>query len=234
MLRSQIVMLLDAAKGHRNSRETDMRHTVFQPTVALLVLAMALQGGTTAPPVVAEQLISQQMVHDWLPWPDFILPGHPLIRVVEQILAGDWQKQPPWKLPMLVNALQKDVMQCTITAYCSQCPDGGGKRTRWGSPVRRGICAADAAYWGPGSVIWVGPPISEVLIVEDTGSAIKGPNRFDVCMEGCHEMCERIGKRQSSYVPLYWVPPRAAWGTKPPGWHPPVWALPVEPADYDG
>ncbi len=210
-----------------------MRIGITQPAAAIL-LGMALVGTLAAAPSVADELIAQQMVHDWLPWPDFILPGHPLIPVIKQILAGDWQKQPPWKLPMLVNALQKDALQCTITAYCSQCADGGGKWTRWGSPVRRGICAADAAYWGPGSVIWIGPPISEVLIVEDTGSAIKGPDRFDVCMEGNHEMCLRIGKRQAIYVPLYWVEPRSNWGTKPAGWQPPVWATPTEPGDYGG
>jgi len=200
----------------------------------VLLLAALLAGALSAVPAAAEELVAQQTVHDWLPWPDFILPGHPLIPVVEQLLTGDWQRQPPWKLPMMVNALQKDVMECTITAYCSQCPDGGGKWTRWGSPVRRGICAADADYWGPGSVIWIGPPINEVLIVEGTGSAIQGPDRFDVCVEGSHDMCRRIGKRGAVYVPLHWVEPRAKWGSKPAGWQPPVWAHPVDPSEYGG
>ena len=188
--------------------------------------------GLMAVPAQAQDLAMLQGEYRWLPWPDFILPGHPLIPVVESILTSDFSEQPPWKLPMMVNALQKDVMDCTITAYCSQCPDGGGRRTRWGTHLRRGICAADADYWGPGSVIWVGSPINEVLIVEDTGSAIQGPDRFDVCMEGDHSMCGRVGKRAAIYVPLYRVEPRSNWGSKPAGWHPPIWATPEDEVAY--
>jgi len=148
--------------------------------------------------------------------------------VVERVLEGDWRKQPEWKLPMLVNGLSKSPEDCTITAYCSQCCDGGGYYTRWGSHVRRGICAADPRYWGPGSVVWIGAPVNEVCIVEDTGGAIKGPHRFDVCMEGAHDMCERIGRSRTIYVPLHRVEPTSRWGDKPAGWQPPVWARPPE------
>jgi 3D (Asp-Asp-Asp) domain-containing protein len=164
--------------------------------------------------------------HSWLPWPDVWPAEHPLVQVVERVLEGDWQRQPAWKLPMLVNGLKKKTEQCTITAYCSQCFDGGGQYTRWSSPVRRGICAADPRYWGPGSVIWMGPPINEVLIIEDTGGAVKGPHRFDVCMEGSHQMCAQIGYTDTIYVPLHRVPPTSRWGCKPDGWEPPVWAYP--------
>ena len=196
--------------------------------ITILILAAALTGASGIAPVAADDLTALRSEFAWLPWPDFILPGHPLIPVVERLLDGEWYKQPPWKLPMLVNALQKDVLECEITAYCSQCADGGGQWTRWGSHVRRGICAADPKYWGPGSVVWIGPPVNEVVIVEDTGSAVKGPNRFDICMEGNHQMCIRIGRRAATYVPLYRVPPKKRWGTKPAGWHPPVWATPPE------
>ncbi|MEA3403752.1 MAG: 3D domain-containing protein [Armatimonadota bacterium] len=165
--------------------------------------------------------------HSWLPWPEEKeVADHPLKPVVRSVLAGERGKQPDWKLPMVVNGLRKEPQQCMITAYCSKCCDGGGRYTRWGSPVRRGICAADPDYWGPGSVIWIGAPVNEVLIVEDTGGAIQGPHRFDVCMEGAHYMCREIGYSETIYVPLHRVPPKAHWGQKPRGWHPPVWCTP--------
>jgi len=201
------------------------------PSAALrrMVLAGALVALACALAIPAFAGLTELAVQfPWLPWPSVWPAEHPLVPVVERVLEGDWQKQPAWKLPMLVNGLGKSPEACTITAYCSQCCDGGGRYTRWGSKVRRGICAADPAYWGPGSVIWVGPPVNEVCIVEDTGGAIKGPNRFDICMEGAHEMCNRIGRSTTIYVPLHRVPPTRNWGDKPRGWHPPVWATPPD------
>jgi len=153
---------------------------------------------------------------------------HPLGLVVGRIMAGEAGQQPAWKLPMLANGLRKQPLTCTITAYCERCPDGGGRRTRWDSPIRRGIVAADPRYWGPGSVVWIGGPINETLVVEDTGSAIKGPNRFDVCATGNHQLCRTVGKlAHVTYVPLYRVPVQRSWGQKPKGWQPPLW-LPEE------
>ncbi len=203
-------------------------------TLILLGLVALLAGAICVGPALAEDLAMLAQDHSWLPWPEFVLPGHPLIPVVEGLLTGDWDKQPAWKLPMLVNGLQKDVEDCTITAYCSQCHDGGGRYTRWGSRTHRGICAADPRYWGPGSVIWIGAPVNEIVVVEDTGGAVKGPNRFDVCMEGNHEMCNVIGKRGATYVPLHRVPPKRRWGTKPAGWHPPIWAMPPDDVAVGG
>ena len=171
------------------------------------------------------QLTSIAAEHTWLPWPSVWPAAHPLAPVVERVLESDWAAQPAWKVPMLVNGLSKQPLECSITAYCSQCCDGGGRYTRWGSPVRRGICAADPRYWGPGSVVWIGEPVNEVCIVEDTGSAIKGPHRFDICMEGAHDMCYEIGRRKTTYVPLHRVPPPTRWSDKPKNWSPPVWKL---------
>lgn len=149
---------------------------------------------------------------------------HPLAEVVARVAAGEMGEQPAWKLPMLANGLRKQPLKCTITAYCERCPDGGGRITRWGSPIRRGEVAADPRYWGPGSVVWIGAPINETLVVEDTGSAIKGPHRFDVCATGNHTLCRTIGiQRNVTYVPLYRTPPYRRWGQKPKGWHPPIW-----------
>lgn len=192
--------------------------------LATIIVALA----AIAPASAHTDIYDLTAAHPWLPWPDVWASDHPLLPVVESVLRGDWRKQPAWKLPMLVNGLRKEPEQATITAYCSQCCDGGGRYTRWGSRVRRGICAADPRYWGPGSVIWIGPPVNEVVIVEDTGGAIRGPWRFDVCMEGNHAMCERIGRTTTICVPLYRVEPTSRWGDKPAGWHPPIWALPPD------
>ncbi|MGC9318854.1 MAG: 3D domain-containing protein [Armatimonadota bacterium] len=193
----------------------------------LAVLTLAV----LATPALAQfaQIDRLAASHSWLPWPEEQVTDHPLEQVVTSVLTGEHGEQPDWKLPMLVNGLRKQPEQCTITAYCSRCCDGGGRYTRWGSPVRRGICAADPDYWGPGSVVWIGPPVNEVLIVEDTGGAIQGPHRFDVCMEGAHYMCREIGYSETVYVPLHRVPPKARWGQKPQGWHPPVWCTPSDP-----
>lgn len=193
---------------------------------AMMVAMLALIA--TAVMAAPKSLQALAAEHPWLPWPGEQIEGHPLEPVVEGVLTGEYGDQPAWKLPMLVNGLRKGVEQCTITAYCSDCCDGGGTTTRWGSPVRRGICAADPDHWGPGSVIWVGPPVNEVLVVEDIGGAIQGPHRFDVCMEGAHYMCERIGISTTVYVPLHRVPPTSQWGEKPEDWHPPVWATPPD------
>ena len=59
-------------------------------------------------------------------------------------------------------------------------------------------------------------------LVMDTGSAIKGENRFDVCVTGHHALCDEIGKRHSSFIVLYRVSPKGNWGDKPCGWEPPI------------
>ena len=124
-----------------------------------------------------------------------------------------------------MTGLQNEPRKAKVTAYSSRCPDGGGPRTRWGTRVRRGICAADPRYWGPGSVIWMDEPINSVLIVEDTGSAIKGRDRFDVSFATDAAACRRFGVRRLTYVPLYVAAPTRRWGTKPANWAPPASAV---------
>ncbi|MGI5818784.1 MAG: 3D domain-containing protein [Armatimonadota bacterium] len=193
--------------------------------VLLAAVTCALLVSLAAPAFAGTSALAAK--HSWLPWPSVWPADHPLAPVVERVLKNNWRAQPEWKLPMLVNGLNKEPENCKITAYCSQCFDAGS-RTRWGSPVRRGIAAADPKYWGPGSVVWIGPPVNEVVVIEDTGGAIKGPHRFDVCMEGSHDMCYEIGVRTTTYVPLHRVPPTSRWGTKPADWEPPVWACPPD------
>jgi len=148
---------------------------------------------------------------------------HPLADVVRGVIAGELGEQPPWKLPMLANGLRKKPLEATITGYTELDP-GCTMWTAWGSHVRRGIVAADRRYWGPGSVVWIGPPICETLIVEDVGGAIKGPHRFDVCFTGNRPAACALGlRRHITYVPLHREPPRRRWAPKPKGWHPPMW-----------
>ena len=148
---------------------------------------------------------------------------HPLADVVRRVMGGELGEQPSWKTPMLVNGLRKAPLEATVTGYTDLDP-GCTTRTAWGSRVRRGIVAADRRYWGPGSVVWIGPPICETLTVEDVGSAIKGPHRFDVCFPGDRDAARAIGlRRHVTYVPLHRVLPRRHWSAKPNGWHPPVW-----------
>jgi 3D (Asp-Asp-Asp) domain-containing protein len=191
--------------------------------LAMVWLAGVLAGACCVGPVAADDMSRLAAEHPHLPWPDARIPDHPLEPAIRGILSGQAGEQPPWKLPMLVNALQKKALAATITGYSSDCDDCGGLITRWGTPVRWGICAADPQYWGPGSVIWIGPPVNTVLIVEDTGGAVQGPHRFDVCCEGRAEMVAQIGTSQAVYVPLHRVAPRENWGVRPAGWHPPVW-----------
>jgi len=148
--------------------------------------------------------------------------GHPLEGVIAAMRAGKSTETRDWVLPLLVKALAEPVRRARITGYSSRDTDGGGFYTRWGTRVRWGICAADPAYWGPGSVIWMGEPVNQVLVVEDTGSAVKGRDRFDVCTGDNPASAAKIGLRFANYVPLYVSPPRRNWGNKPEGWRPPV------------
>lgn len=148
--------------------------------------------------------------------------GHPLEGVIAAMRAGKSTETRDWVLPLLVKALAEPMRRARITGYSSRDADGGGAYTRWGTRVRWGICAADPAYWGPGSVIWMGDPVRQVLVVEDTGSAVKGRDRFDVCTGDNPVSSAKIGSRFANYVPLYVSPPRRNWGHKPEGWRPPV------------
>lgn len=150
---------------------------------------------------------------------------HPLGQVAYRILTGEAGEQPPWKLPLVLHGLSKQPQTARCTTYCELCADGGGSRTRWGTRLRRGIVAADPRWWGPGSVVYVGPPVDEILVVEDTGGAVRGRYRFDVCVTGHHALCSTWGTFRAVCVPLYWTPPKRRWGQKPAGWHPPVWEL---------
>ena len=147
---------------------------------------------------------------------------HPLEGYIAYIRAGKSTETRDWVLPLLIKGLAIPVREARITGYSSRDSDGGGCTTRWGTHTRWGICAADPAYWGPGTVIWMGDPVNQVLVVEDTGSAIKGKDRFDVCVGDDRASSERMGCRHANYVPIYAAPPRSSWGDKPDDWRPPA------------
>jgi len=180
------------------------------------VAAMAAVGVNTSAPGNATAVLPLSA------WPQPAMPNHPLLPFIRNLIGGVYGDQPRWKLPMLLKGLTQKPSEAVITAYCEQDHDGGGSYTRWGTHIRRGICAADPRYYGPGTVVWIGEPVNESLIVEDTGSAIKGERRFDVCATGHHALCDEIGKRHSTFMVLYRVPPTSRWGDKPSGWEPPM------------
>lgn len=145
---------------------------------------------------------------------------HPLRELLDILSSPTARRQPAWKRTLVWLALNTKPRHAHITAFCPQC---GGQRTRWGTAVRPGIAAADPAFWGPGSVVWVGPPVDHILVVEDTGPAVKGLDRFDVCVSAEHEACAEIGQLSGAiYVELHRSKPRARWGRKPANWQPPV------------
>ena len=150
------------------------------------------------------------------------IKDHPLEGYIAFMRSGKSTETRDWVLPLIVKALSTPMREANITGYSSRDSDGGGPYTRWGTRTRWGICAADGRYWGPGSVIWMGDPVNQVLVVEDTGGAVKGRDRFDVCTGDNPVSSSKIGRRHANYVPLYVAPTRSAWGDKPDDWRPPV------------
>lgn len=184
-----------------------------------LPVAKALSGDATQPLSHVTDVLT---LTPQLDLPDPSGGKHILAGVIRKMWSGEFGDQPEWRLALLIQGLQHEPTTAKVTAYSTRCPDGAGPRTRWGTRVRRGICAADPRYWGPGSVVWVDAPLYNILIVEDTGSAIKGPHRFDVSFADDAAACRRFGVRKLTYVALHAVPPRRSWGTRPSSWTPPA------------
>ena len=200
------------------------------PAASTTAPAMALPPASTTAPVMAAPAVDPALV---VPAEVYIVPlpfdppadriaDHPLEWSIAAIRTGKSTETRNWVLPLLVKALSVPMRQARITGYSSRDSDGGGPYTRWGTRTRWGLCAADPRYWGPGSVIWMGDPVNQVLVVEDTGGAIKGPDRFDVCTGDDPVSSSRIGSRHANYVPLYRAEPRRSWGGKPSNWSPPL------------
>ena len=92
------------------------------------------------------------------------------------------------------GAAQQRIAKCT--AYCSKCDPSG--ITRSGKPLSTKYCAADPKYWRPGTVIKFGAPVNRIYTIEDTGSAIKGRDRFDLCV--ARGTCNKFGVKKVSYT----------------------------------
>ena len=92
------------------------------------------------------------------------------------------------------GAAQQRIAKCT--AYCSKCDPSG--ITRSGKPLSTKYCAADPKYWRPGTVIKFGAPVNRNYTVEDTGAAVKGRDRFDLCV--ARGTCNKFGVKKVSYT----------------------------------
>lgn len=86
-----------------------------------------------------------------------------------------------------------------VTAYCAKCssPD----ITRSGKKLQSNYCAADPRYWKPGTVIKFGAPVNKSYTIEDTGSAIRGRDRFDLCLSVSGKCkCNGFGVKRVPYT----------------------------------
>jgi 3D (Asp-Asp-Asp) domain-containing protein len=102
----------------------------------------------------------------------------------------------------------------TVTAYCSRCSGGVDQ---CGVPLRTGTVAADTwlhrgaapagalhAHDGRWRWYWVGDrvrfgaPLNATLTVRDCGGAIRGRDRFDLCLGNRHG-CPQWGRRHVAY-----------------------------------
>ena len=216
-------------------RHYNLVHSLIHVTLPLVAVAGLLLGGhlyltataasaTPAPAAAAAPAEQEYLLPLPVEPPADRLPDHPLENLIAMFRAGKAHDGRDWVLPLLVSGLDKPVQEARITGYATTDGDGGGPYTRWGTRVRVGVCAADPRYWGPGSVIWIGDPINYLLVVEDTGGAIKGENRFDVATGDDSGASSRLGMRHANYVALYRAEPipARAWGQKPDDWRPPV------------
>ena len=135
-----------------------------------------------------------------------------------RVWTNSLSDQPEWKVRAANNALLRiangeDVVRTgKFTAYCSGCDHTG--ITRSGKRLSRGYAAADKRHWKIGhATIWVGTPSKKLnkrfgpwnvsKDLEDTGGAIKGRHRFDICfgfVDKCR--CNEFGVRKIRYIKL--------------------------------
>lgn len=90
-----------------------------------------------------------------------------------------------------------------VTGYTA-CDPGMDCRgiTASGERARPGIVAADPGFHSFGDLVCFGPPVSQCLRVQDTGGAIRGPERFDVFFEDRGEALEFGVKNVSFWKPV--------------------------------
>lgn len=86
----------------------------------------------------------------------------------------------------------------TVTAYCSKCRDGGYSKSV-AYKFKVGTCASDKC-WPKGTKLEFAKPVGKILVVNNRGGAIKGKDRFDLCLgivKKCR--CNQWGKRRVRY-----------------------------------
>ena len=91
-----------------------------------------------------------------------------------------------------------------VSAYCRGCDSSGVTRSgKKFKDIKYAFCAADKAYWKPGTKIYF-PVLKKHYIIEDTGSAIKGKHRFDLFI-GNHTKCKcnSFGIKRLQYQVVY-------------------------------
>ena len=87
------------------------------------------------------------------------------------------------------------------TAYCSKCDTSGV--TRSGKKLGAAYCAADRNYWKPGTKIYF-PKLNKTYTIEDTGGAVKGKHRFDLCLGNVSKCkCNNFGVKKLQYKVVY-------------------------------
>lgn len=83
-----------------------------------------------------------------------------------------------------------------VTAYCSKCPDGGYSKSV-AYKFKIGTCAADLRYHKRGSKVNIG---GKWYTINNTGGAIKGRDRFDVCLgQPAKCKCNSFGVKRLAY-----------------------------------
>ncbi len=122
----------------------------------------------------------------------------------------------PWKRELLTSACSGPGVvahTATMTSYCSACHDWPVLETATERGLHPHCAAADRSYWriAPHSqrraVIWADIPDAwggpRLITLNDTGGAIRGPHRFDICrgtVSTCR--CNAWGRRHITYIAL--------------------------------
>ena len=150
-----------------------------------------------------------------------------------------------WGAPFIQYAKRKGrIVRSGLTTFYAPSVQGdgpgGGFTTAWGinlndSYFYHHIVAADRKYWGAGSIVYIkaikdskGNVIwpqddspGRLMVVCDTGSAIKGPYRFDISViNQWPRYREYDGHWKIEVIPIYRTPvQRRGWGQGYPKSH---------------
>jgi 3D (Asp-Asp-Asp) domain-containing protein len=156
------------------------------------IAALALLGPSRRP---GERLTLAPTVVTPLRTPPLVVSALPL-RIAppaaDSAVSTDSARRLPALLPLYKRARAGERVSVEITAYCLQ------GITRAGNRVRPGIAAADRKFFPLGKYVDVhlGERRLGRFLIDDTGSAIKGP-KLDLWTESCVD-ARRFGRRRGS------------------------------------